>query len=173
MPTTRLQACSVQPTEQVTSPRASPPRRVLRSRQGNAGVIVNLGEGSTSFIVALGDASVTNFTISHCKDKRCKTCKTFNLSKEVVSNVTHRKYSIINHTGENLNCHSQNTVYLCTCLSCGVQYVGETVLELHERMNGHRTAKSGCKHELTEYCLPLYVSILRCPICRRNCSRIT
>ena len=149
MPTTRSPACSAQPAEQVTSPRASPPRRVLRSRQGNAGVIVNLGEGSTSFIVALGDASVTNFTISHCKDKRCKTCKTFNLSKEVVSNVTHRKYSIINHTGENLNCHSQNTVYLCTCLSCGVQYVGETVLELHERMNGHRTAKSGCKHEIT------------------------
>ena len=40
MPTTRSQACSVQPTEQVTSPRADPPRRVLRSRQGNAGVVI-------------------------------------------------------------------------------------------------------------------------------------
>ena len=52
MPNTRSQACSVQPTEQVTSPRADPPRRVLRSRQGNAGVIVNIDAGSTSFIVA-------------------------------------------------------------------------------------------------------------------------
>ena len=45
MPNSRLPACSVQSTEQVTSPRANPPRRILRSRQGNAGVIVNLGEG--------------------------------------------------------------------------------------------------------------------------------
>ena len=148
MPTTRSQACSVQPTEQVTSPRADPPRRVLRSRQGNAGVIMNMGEGSTSFIVARGDASDTGFTISHCKDKRCKTCRTFNTSKEIVSNVTNRKYKIINHTGENLHCQSQNTIYLCTCLSCNVQYVGETVQQLNERMNGHRTAKDGCKHEI-------------------------
>ena len=48
MPTTRSQACSAQPAEQVTSPRDyhtprrmgdhPTPRRVLRSRQGNAGV---------------------------------------------------------------------------------------------------------------------------------------
>ena len=148
MPTTRLQACSVQPTEQVTSPRANPPRRVLRSRQGNAGVIVNLGEGSTSFIVARGDASDTSFSISRCKDKRCKTCKTLNTSREIISYVTKRRYRLINQTGENLNCHSQNIIYLCTCLCCGVQYVGETAQEMHERMNGHRTAKEGCKHEI-------------------------
>ena len=74
---TRLPACSVQPTEQVTSPRANhTPRRVLRSRQGNAGVIMNSDGGSTSFIMALGQASAS-FTLSRCKDKRCKTCPTF------------------------------------------------------------------------------------------------
>ena len=151
MPTTRSQACSVQPTEQVTSPRADPPRRVLRSRQGNAGVIVNLGEGSTSFIVARGDASAADFTISRCKNKRCKTCRTFKTSKEIISNVTNRKYKMINQTGENLHCQSQNIVYLCTCLTCNVQYVGETVQQMNERMNGHRTAKDGCKHEITHY----------------------
>ena len=133
----------------MTSPRADPPRRVLRSRQGNAGVIVNTGEGSPSFIVALGDASDTSFTISHCKDKRCKTCITFDLSKECESNVTKRKYPIVNLTGENLNCHSRNIIYLCTCLSCGVQYVGETVQRFNDRNSGHRTAKSGCEHEIT------------------------
>ena len=132
MPTTRLQACSAQPAEQVTSPRANPPRRVLRSRQGNAGVIVNTGEGSTSFIVARGDASDTSFSISRCKDKRCKTCKTLNTSREIISYVTKRRYRLINQTGENLNCHSQNIIYLCTCLCCGVQYVRETAQEMHE-----------------------------------------
>ena len=148
MPRTRSQACSAQPAEQVTSPRADPPRRVLRSRQGNAGVIVNLDDGGTSFIVALGDASTTGFTISRCKDKRCKTCRTFNLSQEIISNVTHRKYYTINRTGENLNCHSQNIIYLCTCLSCNVQYVGETIQQFNLRNNGHRTAKEGCEHEI-------------------------
>ena len=145
---TRSQACSMQPTEQVTSPRASPPRRMLRSRQGNAGVIVNIDGGSTSFIVALGRASATSYSVSFCRDKRCLTCRTLILSNIITSNVTHRKYQAINHTGENLNCHSQNTIYLCTCLSCSIQYVGETALPLHQRINGHTTAKQGCKHEI-------------------------
>ena len=146
---TRLPACSVQPTEQVTSPReggARSPRRVLRSRQGNAGVIVNIGEGSTSFIVARGPVSDASYSISLCKDKRCFTCKTFKLEKHVTSNTTHRKYKVINHTGENLNCHSQNIVYLCTCLCCNIQYVGETAIPFHKRNNIHRTGKSGCEH---------------------------
>ena len=152
---TQSPACSVQPTEQVTSPRSSPPRRVLRSRQGDAGVIVNIDGGSTSFVVALGRASATSYSISFCKDKRCMTCKTLILSKTIISNVTHRKYEAINHTGENLNCHSQNTVYLCTCLSCNIQYVGETACPLHQRINGHRTAKQGCEHEI-RHCKEYY-----------------
>ena len=87
---TRLPACSAQPAEQVTSPRADPPRRVLRSRQGQAGVIMNTDGGSTSFIVALGQASAASFSLSRCKDKRCKTCPNFSLSKIVTSNVTNR-----------------------------------------------------------------------------------
>ena len=70
--TKKNKACSVQPTEQVASPRAHTPRRVLRSRQGNAGVIVNLGEGSTSFIVTQGRSP--EYSITKCKNKRCKTC---------------------------------------------------------------------------------------------------
>ena len=142
-----LLACSVQPTEQVTSPRASPPRRVLRSRQGHAGVIRNLGEGSTSFIVALGQA-FDNFSISKCRDSRCSTCPTFSLSKNFESNVTKRRYEVINHTKENLTCHSQNIIYMLTCLFCNIQYVGETIIPFHKRNNIHRTAKDGCKHEV-------------------------
>ena len=139
-------ACSVQSTEQVASPRASPPRRVLRSRQGNAGVIVNLGEGSTSFIVARGQSP--DYSITKCRDKRCFTCRNLNTNKSFESNTTKRRYEVINPTNENLTCHSQNVIYLLTCLCCNIQYVGETAIPLHRRMNGHRTAKEGCEHEI-------------------------
>ena len=137
--TKKNKACSVQPTEQVASPRANSPRRVLRSRQGNAGLIVNLGEGSTSFIVTRDRSS--EYSITKCKDKRCKTCPKLNISKFCESNVTKRRYEVINHTTENLTCHSQNVIYLLTCLFCNIQYVGETAMPFHQRNNGHRTAK--------------------------------
>ena len=143
--TSRLKACSVQPTEQVTSPRAHTPRRVLRSRQGNAGVLINLGEGSPSFIRALGRVSDC-FTISKCSDRRCKTCPNFIISRKIKSNVTHKIYEVVNLPGENLSCHSQNVIYLLTCKSCNIQNVGETATKLHERMNNHRTGKVGCEH---------------------------
>ena len=146
MPRTRLPACSAQPAEQVTSPRASPPRRTLRSRQGHAGVVVNFGEGGTSFIMALGTPS--EYRVVRCKDKRCRTCVNLTLSKNVTSNVTGRTYEAVNFTSSHLTGHLRNTIYLCTCKSCGIQYVGETVQPLNERNNGHRTSKAGCEHEI-------------------------
>ena len=53
MPTTRLPAGSAQPADPVTSPGDDltvGPRRMLRSRQGNAGVVINPGDGGPSFI---------------------------------------------------------------------------------------------------------------------------
>ena len=144
MTETQSQACSVQPTEQVTSPRADPPRRVLRSRQGHAGVVVPIDDGGTSVIMALGTPS--DYFISKCKDKRCLTCKKLILNKIVTSNVSGRTYEAKNFTDQVLTGHSQNVIYLCTCLSCGIQYVGETIQPLNERINTHRTSKSGCEH---------------------------
>ena len=56
--------------------------------------------------------------------------------------------SQVNHTGENINCHTQNIVYLLTCNECNIQHVGETIQPFNERMNGHRTSKVGCQHIL-------------------------
>ena len=116
MPTlTRSQARSAQTADLVTSPRAnrpSNPRRILRSRQGNAGVIVNSDEGGPSFIVAVGSASDSRLAFGSCKDSRCKTCPTFVKSDRFRSNVTNHEYNVINHTGEVLTCHSQNIIYL-------------------------------------------------------------
>ena len=33
-------------------------------------------------------------------------------------------------------------------MSCNIQYVGETANHFHIRINGHRTAKQGCEHEI-------------------------
>ena len=138
----------MQPIGPTASPGASPPRRVLRSRQGHAGVIVDIGEGGTLSTIIQGRSLDACYTVSRCKDKRCKTCKTLITSKTVISNVTHRNYEAVSYTSDTLNCHTQNVVYLCTCLCCGIQYVGETIIPLHKRMNGHRTAKEGCEHEI-------------------------
>ena len=157
MTNSQLQACSVQPTEQVTSPRANTPRRVLhsspsvtprrrlQSRQGNAGVIINLDEGGPSFIIA-GRQIPESFLISRCANTRCKTCPNWNKDNSIISNVTNKKYLLINHTRENINCHTQNIVYLLTCNECNIQYVGETIQPFNERLNGHRTSKVGCQH---------------------------
>ena len=119
---TRNQTRLGRPSSRVTSPRANTPRRVertsgvhsprvLRSRQGNAGVIMNLGEGSPSFIVALGP-TLDRFAVRKCSDRRCKTCPTFITSKVVTSNITNRTYNVVNPTVDDLNCHSQNIIYL-------------------------------------------------------------
>jgi len=153
--TTRSKARLGSPSR-VTSLGANTPRRVaqssgvhsprvLRSRQGNAGVIINLGEGSPSFIVARGPP-LERYALRKCSDQRCMTCPNFNISKNFKSNVTNKIYKVVNHTGEDLNCHSQNIIYLLSCSSCNIQYVGETAYPMHLRMNQHRTSKCGCEH---------------------------
>ena len=143
---TRSKARLAQPASQVTSSRVNhSPRRILQSRQGSAGVIINPGAGSPSFIMAVGRV-FEPFTISRCADRRCKTCPKLNCSKNIKCSVTNRTFEVINPSGENLNCHSQNLIYLLNCYFCFTQYVGETVTPLHIRMNGHRTSKEGCEH---------------------------
>ena len=138
----------MQPIDLTASPGASPPRRVLRSRQGHAGVIVDLGEGGTLSTIIQGRKLDACYNVSCCKSKRCMTCKNLILEKKVKSNVTHRKYEAVSYVNEVLNCHTQNLIYLLTCLCCGIQYVGETAIPLHKRINIHRTSKEGCEHEI-------------------------
>jgi len=75
----------------------------------------------------------------------CKTCPDLVVSNSFYSNVTGRSHCIINHSGEHITCKTQNVVYLITCKSCHYQYVGESCIPLHERINIHRTSKSGCE----------------------------
>ena len=75
----------------------------------------------------------------------CKTCPDLVTSNSFYSSVTGRSHSVINHSGEQITCKTQNVVYLLTCKSCHYQYVGESCIPLHERINIHRTSKSGCE----------------------------
>ena len=148
MPTqTRSQARSRQPRDLVTSSRADPPRRLTSSRQDNAVVAYNNNEvGSLSVIAANGNSLVASFTLDKCHRSRCMTCPRFSTTPFFKSNVSQKTYPLKNPSGENLNCKSQNVIYLMTCDNCNVQYVGETTTPLNERMNRHKSPSSGCQH---------------------------
>ena len=153
---TRSKTRSGQPPDPVTSPRdgeRNRPRKIVRSRQGQAVVTRAAGEGSPpiSVVGANGTQQSASFTISKCVSKRCLTCPKLILSKSFTSNVTKKTYTIINHSGENISCHTRNLNYLLVCSNCYVQYVGETALPLHKRINIHRTAKQGCEYFIKHY----------------------
>ena len=75
----------------------------------------------------------------------CKTCPDLIVSDTFYSSVTGRTHSVINHSGEHITCKTQNVVYLLTCKKCHYQYVGESCIPLHKRINIHRTSESGCE----------------------------
>ena len=47
---------------------------------------------------------------------------------------------VIYNIHQNLNCNSRNVIYLITCRTCGIQYVGETKTRFRERINNHKSA---------------------------------
>ena len=150
--TTRLKARSVQSTDLVSSPGANTPRFIPGnfpgfshdSRQANAEVTVSLYEGAPFEGVANGNHELqfdingnkNNFNYK-CGGRGCLTCDNLVLSDVYYSNVSHRKYNVINHTGDILSCKSGNIIYLLTCRGCNIQYVGETMQPVYMRMNGH------------------------------------
>ena len=116
------------------------PRRVLRAGV-RARTKVNGGDHSTS--LAAGSSIPTQSR--GCRRSDCLTCPDLKISEKICSSVTSRVYEPINNTSKRINCKLQNYVYLLTCKSCFVQYVGESVIPLHKRINIHRKGKSGCE----------------------------
>ena len=107
---TRSKAHPGQPPGCVTSSRVHRPRRQVDSQQGNAIVTasVEVGSLSTSDIVANGNHHAADFTLSKCTSMRCMTCPKLNIDHNFQSSGTQKSFNIINHSGENISCHSQN-----------------------------------------------------------------
>ena len=59
--------------------------------------------------------------------------------------VTDGKHSIIDVESSMIHSMIQNYIYLLSCVSCGIQYVGESVINVNLRMNIHRRGHSGWK----------------------------
>ena len=81
--------------------------------------------------------SSCNYTVEKCGARNCKLCEQLQKSHYFSSTVTGRKYHI--RTTENLNCDSSNLIYLLQCNNCSLQYTGETVQVLKQRIRQHRS----------------------------------
>ena len=77
--------------------------------------------------------------LSKFKSKRCRTCPKLAIKSFFYSNITCKKTFIINPSLENINCNTNNIIYLLTSEDCGTWYVRETTNELYIRMDLRRT----------------------------------
>ena len=73
------------------------------------------------------------------------TCPKLVKELTVKSQQTGRIYAAINLDLHDIHCKLQNYIYVIQCSSCLVQYVGESVIPVHKRMNIHRKGKTGCE----------------------------
>ena len=159
MPTqTRSQARSRQPLDLAASPGANHnPGRVSPSsseqpRQPSQGGVNNdnriVGGCPSSLAMGIERPSAVHFR--SCRSD-CMCCPDLIRNLELVSSTTGRKYTVVDIDPLKTTCKLQNYIYLLTCLCCGVQYVGESIIPVNKRMNIHRTAKTGCTHFINHY----------------------
>ena len=71
-----------------------------------------------------------------CGGPGCKTCPSFTSNPVFKSSVTGARF--IMTTEEQFTCKTKRVIYLITCSTCDIQYVGLTITPLHMRMNKHR-----------------------------------
>ena len=153
---TRSQVRSEQTSDLTASSRVSSPGGPQSitfsiSQQSSSGGGVtgnNVALGGSSLLVAAGNerppASRT------CRSD-CLTCPDLIRSKSFKSFSTGRTYSTVDIEPAHFSCKLQNYIYLLSCKSCGIQYVGESITPINRRMNTHRTSKSGCTTSINHY----------------------
>ena len=80
---------------------------------------------------------------------RCKTCDVLNEGKTFKSTVTNKRYRI--NSNYNVSCSTSNIVYLVTCKTCGIQYVGKTKQELRTRTGQHRRSFNKLRTHIADH----------------------
>ena len=79
-----------------------------------------------------------------CKARRCNNCPILVTNDTFASSVTGERSKLKLRASSKMF----NVIYLIQCRRCGLQYVGETGLPLHSRMNSHRfNISHGCIHK--------------------------
>lgn len=68
-----------------------------------------------------------------CRREYCPYCSDVNESSKVTSNTTKFAFKI----RENLNCDSNNVIYMIECKECNKQYIGQTKRSLRRRIYEH------------------------------------
>ena len=81
----------------------------------------------------------------------CLSCPALIRKNSFISYTTGRIHTVVDIDPQRFSCKLQNYIYLLSCSSCGLQYVGESISPLNRRMNTHRTAKSGCEISINHY----------------------
>ena len=70
-----------------------------------------------------------------CSGNKCKMCPWVKNTSEF-TDKNGVSYSI--RTGSSLDCNSTNVIYLLTCKSCGIQYVGSCTTKFRERFANYK-----------------------------------
>lgn len=79
--------------------------------------------------------------VRKCGERLCGLCEVLSTSREFKSEATHRRYLVYTRESEVLmTCQTNWLVYLATCGTCGLQYVGSTKNRLNRRFAQHRSA---------------------------------
>ncbi len=81
--------------------------------------------------------------------KNCLCCPHINEAEYIPSVSMNRRYLPIIPVDTALTCHTFSVVYVVTCKKCGVQYVGQTMRALKDRILEHR--RSIIKDSLNSY----------------------
>jgi len=74
-------------------------------------------------------------SVAKCNKRFCKCCETINVGDTFTSTNTKQQY----YVEDDMDCNSENVIYIITCKRCRQQYVGETERRLKDRLNGHRS----------------------------------
>jgi hypothetical protein len=73
------------------------------------------------------------FGTTRCTSTKCRVCSYIKPCSTVRSHINCRDYKTIG----NINCKTNNIIYLISCNLCNQQYVGETSRPLADRVNTH------------------------------------
>ena len=90
--------------------------------------------------------------ISKCNG-RCFLCQDHFIPRNYVKSTLYNKKFQCLLTGQ-VNCKTNNIIYLLECKNCQLQYVGETINNIYKRFSGHKTTitKEKTNNYLVQHC---------------------